>query len=125
MIFFSFGGKAFNKEYCETNIYIIIASKKDFNSQIDFLNRSIAFVNDKVYPGEEFASDYEEMSLKEGEYEEIVERWIDSMNNQIEIKFDEIKGIKRIKCNNYDPHRDEYLIETDCEYIMFLWSTTA
>lgn len=29
------------------------------------------------------------------------------------------------ECSSSDPYRDEYLIETAEEYMMFLWSTTA
>ncbi|MCR5769759.1 MAG: hypothetical protein K6G87_00845 [Butyrivibrio sp.] len=125
MIFLSFSGSAFNKTYSESNIYMIISPKGEHASQMDFLYKAVGFVNDKVYPGEDFGADYKGISLKEGRYEDIVKNWIASMDKSIEIKFDEIKDILRIKCTNSDPYRDEYLIETGSEYIMFLWSTTA
>ena len=78
-----------------------------------------------MYPGEDFKSEYEGIYLKDGEYKEIINRWIQSMDQSIEIKMDEIIEIQRIKCGSYDPYRDEYLIETAEEYMIFLWSTTA
>ena len=42
-----------------------------------------------------------------------------------EYSFDDILNIQRIKCDSSDPYRDEYLVETQDEYIMFLWSVTA
>ncbi|MCR5120235.1 MAG: hypothetical protein K6B44_11550, partial [Lachnospiraceae bacterium] len=70
-------------------------------------------------------ADYEGMYLRDGDYGAIVEHWIESMDQAIELSFDDIIEIKRIKCSSSDPYRDEYLIETEEEYIMFLWSTTA
>lgn len=125
MVFFSFCGRAFNKEYCESNIYIVIAAKEYYKTSLDFINNAVEYINDKVYPGENFKSDYEGIILKEGNFVDIVKHWIDSMNQSIEIKIDDITNIQRIKCNNSDSYRDEYLIETATEYIMLLWSTTA
>ena len=125
MLFFSFGNRAFNKEYSESNIYMIISPKEKYNSKLAFLEAAVDFVNEKVYPREDFKSDYEGMYLKDGEYRNILKKWIDSMNQSIEISFDDILNIQRIKCDSSDPYRDEYLLETQEEYVMFLWSVTA
>lgn len=125
MVFFSFGNRAFNKEYSESLIYMAVAPKTNYSSKLSFLEKAIEFVNDKVYPGEDFKSDYEGIYLKDGNYTEIVKQWISSMNQSIEIVFDDILSIQRIKCSTSDPYRDEYLLETNDEYIMFLWSCTA
>ena len=125
MLFFSFGNRAFNKEFSESNIYVVVSPKYEYEDELSFLDKAINFIGDKVYPGEDFKSEYEGIYLKDGEYKEIIDRRIQSMNQSIEIKMDEIIGVKRIKCNSSDPYRDEYLIETAEEYMMFLWSTTA
>lgn len=46
------------------------------------------------------------------------------MNQSIEIIFDEILNIRRIVLKNYNPLRDDFLIETEDEYIMFSWWIT-
>ena len=79
----------------------------------------------RVYVQQIQQADYEGMYLKDGDYGAIVEHWIESMDQSIELSFDDIIDIKRIKCSSYDPLRDEFLIETKEEYVMFLWSTTA
>lgn len=125
MLFFSFGNRAFNKPFAEANIYMIVSPKNKYSDQMDFLNDAVAFVDEKVYPGDDFKADYEGMYLKEGNYHGIVKQWIESMDQSIEIVFDEIICIKRIKSDSSDPYRDEFLLETKEEYIMFLWSTSA
>jgi len=125
MLFFSFGNRAFNKEFSESNIYVVVSPKYEYEDELSFLDKAINFIDDKVYPGEDFKSEYEGIYLKDGEYKEIIDRWIQSMNQSIEIKMDEIIGVQRIKCSSSDQYRDEYLIETAEEYMMFLWSTTA
>ena len=55
------------------------------------------------------------MYLKDGEFGAKVEHWIASMDQSIELSFDDIIDIKRIKCISYDPLRDEFLIETNAE----------
>ena len=125
MLFLSFGNRAFNKEYGESNMYMITSPKDKYSDPLDFLSKAVTFVDEKVYPGEGFKIDYEGMYLKDGDYGAIVERLIVSMDQSIELSFDDIIDIKRIKCSSYDPLRDEFLIETKEEYIMFLWFTTA
>lgn len=125
MLFFSFGNRAFNKEFSESNIYVVVSPKYEYEDELSFLDKAINFIDDKVYPGEDFKSEYEGIYLKDGEYKEIIDRWIQSMNQSIEIKMDEIIEVQRIKCSSSNPYRDEYLIETAEEYMMFLWSTTA
>ena len=125
MVFLSFSGGAFNYKNSESNIYMVVAPKEDYDNPKDFLEKAIKYIDEKVYPGEGFKTDYEGMHLMEGNYGAIVQHWIDSMNQSIEVKFDEVTGIQRIKCDGYDPYRDEFVIETSREYVMFLWSTTA
>ena len=48
MLFFSFGNRAFNKEYSESNIYMIISSKEKYISKLEFLEAAVDFVNEKV-----------------------------------------------------------------------------
>ena len=125
MLFFSFGNRAFNKSFSESNIYMIISPKDKYSAPMVFFNEAVVFVDEKVYPGEDFRADYEGMYLKDGDYHGIVKRWIESMDQSVEIAFDEIISIKRIKCDSSDPYRDEFFLETKEEYIMFLWSITA
>ena len=125
MIFLSFSGGAFNYRYSESNIYLVMAPKEDYGNPQEFMEKAIKYIDEKVYPGEDFKADYKGMYLKDGNYGDIVQRWIDSMNQSIEVKFDEITKIQRIKCDGSDPLRDEFMIETSREYVMFFWSTTA
>lgn len=69
--------------------------------------------------------EYDGISLKTGKYDEIVNRLIERFNERVDVKFENIQNIFRIKREVYNPLVDEFIIETDDEYIMFLWATTA
>lgn len=123
MMFLSFSSGAINKDFRGAVIDMIMAPKGKYERPMSFLEDAIKFVDEKVHPEDGFKSDYEEISLKQGDFRIIVERWIASMDQAVEINFDEVLDIQRIKCRTSNPYRDEFLIETNDEYIMFLWST--
>lgn len=124
MIFISFGNKAFNKDY-ETNIDMVISPKSKYEDGFLFVKEALEYIDKQIYPGEGFLLDYKGLYLRNGEYRDIIEHWILSMSEAIEINFSEIIKIQRIKCEAVKPLQDEFLIETQDEYIMFLWGTTA
>ena len=125
MLFFSFGNLAFNCTSGENNIDMLIAAKSRFATPQEFLADAIRYLDEIVYPGCNIQADYEDATLKDGQYSEIVEKWISGMDTKVEIKADSIERIRRLKRAQYDPMCDEFLLETADEYILFLWSTSA
>lgn len=78
-----------------------------------------------MFSGEGFIHEYEGEHLKEDLYKNIIFKWILAMNERVDIKIEDINKIFRVKCDAYDPFRDEFIIETNDEYILFLWATLA
>lgn len=125
MLYYSFGSLAFNCKSGESMIDMVISGKSKYNNADTFLADAIRFIDEEIYPGEGIKEDYSGAHLKEGLYKDIVMQWIDSMNEKVAITFSEIQKIYRIKLEQYDPMRDEFVLETADEYIMFSWSTSA
>ena len=125
MLYFSFGNLAFNGKSSESMIDIVISGKSKFKDADAFLVDAIKYMDEEIYLGEGIKEDYNGAHLKEGLYIEIVMRWIASMNEKVDISFDDIQKTYRIKLDHYDPMRDEFILETADEFIMFSWSTSA
>lgn len=125
MLFFSFGNLAFNIQSSEQTIDMVVDSKSKYSAVEDFLTAGIKYLDESVYPGDGIAIEYDGISLKAGKYDEIVSRWIDGLNERVEVKIENIQNIFRIKRNVCNPLVDEFVIETDDEFILFLWATTA
>ncbi len=123
MLYFSFYDKAFPKEYRVFQIEMVIAPKSTYEDELSFVNAALDFLGDRVYKDIDMQAEHEGVHLKDGEYRDIVQHWIQTIEQSITINFDEIQKIQRIKCNHSDPLQDEFLIQTEDEYIMFLWST--
>ena len=51
MLFFSFGNRAFNMEFSESNIYVVVSPKYEYEDELSFLDKAINFIDDKVYHG--------------------------------------------------------------------------
>ncbi len=120
----SFENKAFNKGYGGVEIDMIFAPKAKYDDAMQFLEAAIKRTDEDIYPGCSELRDFEGLTLREGNYNAIVEEYISSMNESIEMIFDDIHNIRRIVLKNYDPLRDDFLIETEDEYIMFSWWIT-
>lgn len=125
MLYFSFGNLAFNGKSSESMIDMVVSGKSKFDNADVFLVDAIRYIDEGIYPGEGIKEDYQGAYLKEGLYKDIVMKWIASMNEKIEISFDDIQKTYRIKLDHYDPMRDEFILETADEFIMFSWSTSA
>jgi len=125
MLYFSFGNLAFNDKSSESMIYMVASGKSKYDNEDAFFVDAIRYIDEEIYPGEGIKEDYSGAYLKEGLYKDIVMQWIASMNEKVEISFDEIRKTYRIKLNHYDPMRDEFILETADEFIMFSWSTSA
>lgn len=125
MLYFSFGNLAFNGKSSESMIDMVVSGKGKFDNADAFLVEVIRYLDKEIYPGDGIKEDYSGAYLKEGSYKDIVNQWIASMNEKVEISFDEIQKTYRIKLDHYDPMRDEFILETADEYIMFSWSTSA
>ena len=125
MLYFSFGNLAFNGKSSESMIDIVISWKSKFKDADAFLVDTIKYMDEEIYLGEGIKEDYNGAHLKEGLYKEIVMRWIASMNEKVDISIDDIQKTYRIKLDHYDPMRDEFILETADEFIMFSWSTSA
>lgn len=125
MLFFSFGNLAFNVQNSEQTIDMIVDSKSKYNTVDEYVSAGIKYLDESVYPGDGIAIEYDAISLKTGKYDEIVNRWIDGLNERVEVKIENIQNIYRIKRKVNNPLVDEFIIETDDEFIMFLWATTA
>ena len=125
MLFLSFGNLAFNIQSSEQTIDMIVDSKSKYSTVDNFMSAGIKYLDESVYPGDGIAIEYDSIILKTGKYDEIVSSWIDGLNEQVEVKIENIQNIFRIKRKVYNPLVDEFIIETDDEFIMFLWATTA
>ncbi|MGN0246319.1 MAG: hypothetical protein ACI4DK_10185 [Lachnospiraceae bacterium] len=125
MLFFSFGNLAFNVQNSEQTIDMIVDSKSKYNTVDEYVSAGIKYLDESVYPGDGIAIEYDGISLKTGKYDEIVNRWIDALNERVEVKIENIQNIYRIKRKVNNPLVDEFIIETDDKFIMFLWATTA
>ena len=125
MLYFSFGNLAFNGKSSESMIDMVVSGKGKFDNADAFLVEAIRYLDKEIYPGDGIKEDYSGANLYEGLYKDIVNQWIASMNEKVEISFDEIQKTYRIKLDHYDPMRDEFILETADEYIMFSWSTSA
>ncbi len=91
MLYFSFGNLAFNGKSSESIIDIVISGKSKFKDADAFLVDAIKYMDEEIYPGEGIKEDYNGAHLKEGLYKEIVMRWIASMNEKVDISFDDIQ----------------------------------
>ena len=125
MLYFGFGNFAFNDKSSESTIFMIVSAKCRYNEPQKFLTEAFRYLDEKIDPGYNTAAEYEGASLKEGQYLNIVEQWISTMNERIEIQVSDILKTYRIKHAQYDPFCDEFLLETANEYILFHWSTAA
>lgn len=125
MIFYSFANRAFNKDCEEVEIYMVTASKISYGSPQEFCKQAVAFIDDRLFPNEYHAREHRDICLKDGDYENIVKHWISLMSQSIDIYFDEIQSIRRIKSETSNPTQDEFLIETKEEYVLFRWLITA
>lgn len=125
MVFFSFGNLAFNQIESESTIDMVVASKEKYKDAYSFFDSAVTYLDEKIYPGDETKQEYEGAILKDGNYDDIVKRYIELMNRKVLIEFDDIRKIQRIKLAHDGYLREEFIIETETEFIMFAWATTA
>ena len=104
---------------------MIVDSKSKYSTVENFMSAGIKYLDESVYPGDGIAIEYDSIILKTGKYDEIVSRWIDRINEQVEVKIENRQNIFRIKRKVYNPLVDEFIIEKYDEFIMFIWATTA
>ena len=125
MVFLYFGSDAFNYKSSESSIRTIIVAKEKYGSPQDFFESAIAYIDEEIDTEDDIRAEYDGAYLKEGLYEKIIKQWISSMDKKIEIAFNNIIKTYRIKRTTYDPNIDEFVLETEDEYILFLWATSA
>lgn len=125
MLFFSFGNLAFNSKASESMIEMIVSAKNRYDNPQSFFESAVKYIDEDIYPGEGIKEDYDGAYLKEGLYADIVRKWISSMDEKVDIQMDEVVKTYRIKLPYYEPMKDEFILETADEYIMFSWSTSA
>lgn len=104
---------------------MIIADKRDFTSPKMFAKEAFEYLNEIIYPGENFYDEYTGFSLREKAYENIIKDKISGMNQKVSIYFEKFKKTYRIIKNIKDPLCEEFVIETEKEFILFLWEVTA
>ena len=119
MIFLSFGSMLFQKEYKSCSIKIVIGSKDKYQTAQYFLEEARKF-HDREMGIDGYTYSY---SLKEGQYSAIIERWINTLTDEIEIKSSEIQKTYGVKAFPSNPCEVNYVLETIGEYILFTWST--
>ena len=125
MVFFSFGNLAFNLVNSESTIDIVVASKEKYKDANSFFDSAVLYLDEKIYPGDNIKQEYEGAVLKDGNYNDIVRHYIELMDQKVMIDFDDIQKIQRIKFAYGGFLREDFIIETDVEFIMFSWSTSA
>lgn len=58
MIYFSFEDNAFNKDYRDSKIDIIISLKNNYKDPLSFLNAAFEFLGEKVYADKDIFAEY-------------------------------------------------------------------
>ncbi len=125
MIFFSFGNLAFNQINSESTIDMVVAAKEKYKDANSFFEEAVTYLDEVIYPGDDTKQEYEGAILKDGNYNDIVKHYIELMDQKVLIEFDDIQKIERIKLAHDGYLREEFIIETNTEFIMLAWSTSA
>ena len=110
MLFFSFGNLAFNVQGSEQTIDMVVDIKSKYRTVDDFMCAGIKYLDESAYPGCGIAIEYDSISLEIGEYDEIVSRWIDGLNERVEVRIENIRNIFRINRMVDNPYVDEYMV---------------
>jgi hypothetical protein len=60
MLFFSFGNRAFNKEFSESNIYVVVSPKYEYEDELSFLDKAdyLFVANKKIRRSEKIERKY-------------------------------------------------------------------
>ncbi len=124
MISFHFNNSAFNKEYNACELDVIVSGKSKYGDPLFFFEEVINLLDSEIYPECGIYADYDGFRLNEGLYLGIIEQRLDSMNQKINVKPENVIRTYRIKRPVFDPLCDEFIIETTYEYIAVLWSVT-
>ena len=124
MISFQFNNAAFNKEYNACELDVIISGKSTYGDPRLFFAEVINLLDSEIYPECGIHADYDGFRLKEGLYLSIIEQRLNSMNQKIDVKLEDVIRTYRIKRPVFNPLCDEFIIETSHEYIAILWSVT-
>ncbi|MCR4604449.1 MAG: hypothetical protein K5639_00430 [Eubacterium sp.] len=125
MFYFYFGNTEAKKKSKESTIDMLICPKGKYADPKSFFEGAIACLDEKIYNGRKTEIDFEKAEIEEGEYMDTVNKWVEHTNKKMAIKIDNIRKTYHIKHKVYNPLRDEFILETDDEYVLFLWSIPA
>lgn len=125
MIAIDFGHFCFNNPSSEQNILIVLAPKSEYSSLDEFVTQALIYLESDG----EFYDKWTEM-YRERTYSAVTDeekRWMktrfDEMNQQINILYESIINVVHIIPPKWN---DMTLgIETEAEYIFYLWGTSA
>ena len=122
---FEFGQLSFNAPYSEMNIIFSIASKEEYESLLDFVydaaRKSWCYCETDEFIQEQLKQIHIKPAAERGRKD--ILGLISLMNTKINIRLEEMQNI----CQVYEPHwNDEaYTFESDYNYFLFLWTTSA
>ena len=125
MFYFYFGNMEAKKKSKESTIDILISPKAKFSEPKEFFEGAINYIDTNIRSGLAGQYNFGAAEVEEGQYMETVEKWIEHTNKKMSMKIDNIQKTYHIKHKVYNPLRDEFILETPDEYVLFLWSIPA
>lgn len=114
----------FHTDSCTIHIDLIISPKADFCNPAGFLKAAIQYLDKITDPGEDILADYDGAVLKEGNYTDIVKNLVQNTDLETDMHILEVQQSFRIKFPEYEPLREEFVLVSPDEYVMFAWSST-
>lgn len=125
MVAIDFGHCCFNNPSSEQNILIVLAPKSEYSSLDEFVTQALVYLESDVEFYEKCTEMYRNRTYSPVTDEE--KRWMktrfDEMNQRINILYESIVNVVHIIPPKWN---DMTLgIETESEYIFYLWGTSA
>lgn len=127
MNYIGFGNRCFNIPASEKVIDLVIASKSEAADIADFVNKAAEYLCTEIesYNGETPESVFSDIILAPtGDDEKtLINNLLSDMNKQVELRFEKALNIVHVTKTCWN--KIEFAAETEHNYILFLWSTTA
>ena len=125
MFYFYFGNLEAKKKSKESTIDILICPKAKYSEPKGFFEGAINYIDQNHRQGLASQYNFATSEIEEGDYLDTVHKWIEHTNKKMIVKIDNIEKTYHIKHKVYNPLRDEFILETPDEYVLFLWSIPA
>ncbi len=103
-------------------IELLASSKEEYRDARSFLIDAVRYLDNVIYPSYGVKEEYDNYILRDGDYLNIVIERLSLAYQMTDLNMDEIQVIRRIKKQIFDSLVEEYLIETQDDYILFIWT---